>query len=336
MKTKLAAAILSIACPLSLGAQDNSGEQTSPKGTFKIATGSIKAEDPTADEYEQQYVVSVSDPKVRERLGEPRQAQPAHYFISPNEQWIFAMIHYGSRMGGGQLFKRQLGLKFAGVEPKFEESVWRFFCQNEHVNEDDRETGIIDFVAWSPDSARVLVDLRAGGFGGERERSVYKWYAYFNTRTESFELTNYLRRLNKDAWKRYRGDTLRENFGEAASAEPLGELPTEAESKKRYEAAETHIKESFQKLLDAQEKQLEKTMNNEQSSSTQRDIYKQQLQGTRGYQQSWIKTRESGAKFYADAGAKSTVLRRYWQHMADSSEARAAEIEQQLKQSSSN
>ena len=309
--------------------------QTSFKGTFTIETGFTKAEDPTTDEYEQQYVVSTSDPKMREPLGEPRQAQPAQYFISPNEQWIFAMIHYGSRMGGGQLFKRQQGLKFQPLEPRFEELVWRFFCKNEHVAEDDRDTGIIDFVAWSPDAGRLLVDLRAGEFGGERERSIYRWYAYFNTRTESFELTNYLRRLNKDAWKRYRDDKVRENFGEAASAEPLGELPSEAESKKRYEAADHRVKESFQKLLEVQEKQLQKSMRDEQSSSTQREIYQQQLQDTREFQQSSIKTRETGAKLYADSGAKSTAARRYWQHMAASMEARASAIEEQLKEPSS-
>jgi hypothetical protein len=68
---------------------------------------------------------------------------------------------------------------------------------------------MIDFVAWSPDSARVLVSLRAGDFDGERTRGVYMWYVYFNSK---FELTERLRAANKGAWKRW------ENFGEERAA----------------------------------------------------------------------------------------------------------------------
>ena len=57
---------------------------TSPKGTFRIETVLRTAEDP-ADSYDEKYVVSTTDPKVREQLGERSQAQPATYFISPDE-----------------------------------------------------------------------------------------------------------------------------------------------------------------------------------------------------------------------------------------------------------
>ena len=49
----------------------------------------------------------MADSKVREPLGEERQAQPATYFISPDEQWIFAHVHYGSGMGGARLYQRK-------------------------------------------------------------------------------------------------------------------------------------------------------------------------------------------------------------------------------------
>ena len=77
--------------------------QTSPKGTFRIETDlRLDEEDPTADAHEQQFVVSMADSKVRQPLGNERQAQPATYFISPDEQWIFAQMHYGSGMGGAR------------------------------------------------------------------------------------------------------------------------------------------------------------------------------------------------------------------------------------------
>lgn len=307
--------------------------QTSPKGTFRIETVERPAEDPTADRYEQQYVVSTADSKVREPLGEPRQAQPATYFISPDERWIFATIYFGSRMGGGELFKQEEGLKFQEVNKSqsFAEQAWRFFAKQEQLKPDDvldleapATTGIIDFVAWGPDSARLLVDLRGGDFGGKRERRLDQWYVYFNTKRGKFELTDYLRRLNNHAWNRS------DNFGEAASAEPLGEFPPEAESKKRSEAADRRVKESFQKLLDIHEKQVQESIRDEQTSAMQRQIYEEQLKSSGAAQRGWINTREIGAKFYAESGPKSTAERRYWQYMADSTEARASDIERQL------
>jgi hypothetical protein len=107
-------------------------------------------------------------------LDEYRAANPRQYIISPDEKWIFATIHFSHGMGGGQLFKRQQDLKFQRVENDFEESVWHFFDQKEHIQVDDRQTSIIDFVAWSSDSGRLLLDLRGGGFGGERSRGIYE------------------------------------------------------------------------------------------------------------------------------------------------------------------
>jgi hypothetical protein len=291
--------------------------QTSPKGTFKIETVYTAAEDPTTDPYEQQYVVSTADPKVREPLGEPRQAHPAEYFISPDERWIFATYHLGSHMGGAdELFKRGEGLKFKPVRSqKLAELSWRFFAEQEHIEPDDvpcrqGDDGIVDFVAWSPDSARLLVDLR-GGVGDERNRGVYLWYLYFNTKTERLELTDYLRRLDKGAWNRwktfYEEEGGRSIFPEAASAEPLAELPPETELKKRSEDADSKLNKTYNEILAKLDK--------EQKTSLRED------------QRQWIKTRDAGATFYKQAGGKSAAEGRYWQYMLDSTEARILAVE---------
>ncbi len=303
--------------------------QTSPKETFKIES-LTKENGPDSGETTSDFVVAASAPSVRELLNEHPRENPTTYFISPDENWIFATIHFGSGMGGGQLFKRQEGLKFQSTEKNFEESVWHFFDQNEHVDEDDRQTSIIDFVAWSPDSGRLLIDLRGGGFGGERSRGIYEWYVYFNTKTGKFELTEYLSRLNKDAWERWKNFSAFPIFPAAASAETLGELPPEAESKKRYEAADRRVKKLFQELIDVEEKQLQQSIHDEQTSQTQREIYQEQLKSSRDGQRAWIKTREIGAKMYADSGNESTAPRRYWQHMADSTEAQANALKEQI------
>jgi hypothetical protein len=308
--------------------------QTSPNGTFKIesttkdeATGETKVSD---------FVVSIADPKNKELLNEHPDTTSASYYISPDEKWIFDQAGYGSRMGGAQLFKRVEGLKFEGTA-QLDELAWRFFAKQEKIEPAkvpflENGIGLIDFVAWSPDSARLLVALHGGDFDeNDRNRGVYLWYVYFNTRSEKLELTDYLRRLNKEAWKRFANDKLRANFGEAASAEPLGELPPEAESKKRYEAADRSVKELFEKLVAMQEKQLQQSIDDDQASETQREIYKEQLKGSRVLQRTWIKTREIGSKLYADSGPKSTATRRYWQYMAESTEACATALKEQVE-----
>jgi hypothetical protein len=153
------------------------------------------------------FVVSTTDPKVREPLDEHADTTQVSYMISPDEKWIYGQKYYRHQMTGGELYKRGEALKFqpASKSQSFAEMAWRFFAKEERLKDDDvpylhlfdgkpSEEGIIDFVAWSADSGRLLVDLRAGDFGGDRSRGIYEWYLYFNTKTQSLELTDYLRR----------------------------------------------------------------------------------------------------------------------------------------------
>ena len=282
--------------------------QTSPKGTFRIETGlRLDEQDPTMDAHEQQFVVSMADSKVREPLGEERQAQPAQYFISPDEQWIFASYHLGSGMGSGELFKREQSLKFQSIDRKtLSDRAWEFFAKKQREL-DGQESEIIDFVAWSPDSKRLLVDLRGGSRGGD---GIYLWYAYFNTKTQQFELTDYLRKLNKgarDRWKNFQPRKTLASFPEAASAEPLGELSLETDLKKRAEEAARHEKELYEQII--------------------AKVSKEQAADEGNAQRDWSRTREPGAKFYAESGPKATAGRRYWQYMLDSAENRVKSLE---------
>ena len=314
MKRKLASVILSIACPLSLGAQDKPAE-TSSKATFKIQS-ETKSEGEEAETVSD-FVVSLSNPNSRELLHQHPDTTGADYHISPDEKWIYDEARYGHRMCGGQIFKRADGLKFKSVEGKFDDAVWRFFAKQEGIPRDqvpyfESEEGIIDFVAWSPDSARVLVDLRVGDIGGDRTRGVYKWYLYFNTQTEKFETTNYLRRLNKDAWRRWKKFSETLVFPEAMSAEPIADLASPAELKTRYEEADRRLNETYQQAL--------------------AKVDKEQQTGLRADQRSWLKTRDAGAKLYKESGGKSTPEQRYWQYMLDSTEAQLRHLEADWKQ----
>jgi uncharacterized protein YecT (DUF1311 family) len=296
--------------------------QTSPKGTFKIESQPKPAASPIEDTLVADFVVSTANPKLREPLDDHADTTHVRYYTSPDEKWIYEEISSGHRMTDGQLFKRGEGLKFQAVNQSqpFGEMAWRFFAEQERLKPEDvpylqlyeghlAQEGIIDFVAWSPDSARLLVDLRAGEFGGRRDRGIYKWYLYFNTKRQSLELTDYLRGLNKDAWKRWKnfGEKDAPIFPEAASAEPLAELPSDAELKKSYEEADRRLNKIYREILSRIDKEEQKSLRQDE-----RD---------------WLKTREPGAKFYADSGSKLTAQSRYWQYMLDSTQAQLRHLE---------
>jgi hypothetical protein len=185
--------------------------QTSPRGTFKIESVT-KAPPPDRDDADvSEFVVSTTDSKAKEPLNNHPETTHVSYYISPDENWIFESSHYGFRLAGGSLFKRRGGLTFERLNNQdFDELTWRFFAKTENIGPSkvpffmgDSREGMIDFAGWSSDSGRLLVALRGGNFDGQRSRGVYRWFVYFNTKNQNFELTNYLRRLNKGAWGRY-------------------------------------------------------------------------------------------------------------------------------------
>jgi hypothetical protein len=199
-------------------------------GSFKIESAE-EAQKPDTDEVDvSEFVVSTKDPQRKELLDEHPNTTHVSFHVSPDQKWIYESLSYGSRMNGAQLFKCKDGLKFEPLQRDFEEAVWEFFGKEEKVEKSrvpyfagDSHEGIIDFVAWSHDSNRILLTLRVGDFDGVCQRGVYLWYLYFNTRENKFELTDHLRAANEGAWKR------RENFGEEdavkfkelTSAEPV-------------------------------------------------------------------------------------------------------------------
>jgi uncharacterized protein YecT (DUF1311 family) len=96
-------------------------------------------------------------------------------------------------------------------------------------------------------------------------------------------------------------------FPEAASAEPLAELPPEAELKKRYQDADRRLNKIYNTVLGK--------------------IDKEQQNNLRDDQREWIKIRDLGAAFYKEASDKSTAERRYCQYMLDSTEARIPAVQ---------
>ena len=136
-----------------------------------------------------EFVISTKDPQRKELLDEHLNTTHVSFHVSPDQKWIYESLPYGLRMNGAQLFKCKDDLKFEPLQRDFEEAVWRFFAKVEKIEKSrvpyfagDSHAGIIDFVAWSRDSNRVLLTLRVGDFDGVGQRGVYLWYLYFNTR----------------------------------------------------------------------------------------------------------------------------------------------------------
>jgi uncharacterized protein YecT (DUF1311 family) len=145
---------------------------------------------------------------------------------------------------------------------------------------------MIAFVAWSLDSSRLLVQLR----GGDRHRTLHTCYVYFNTRTKSFEITDYLRKLNKT-----KSEAL-------ACAEPVDPLPSETELKAKFDALDRQLNTRYDEVI-------AKTI-------------KEQVSNVRQDQRNWIKHRDEGAKFYVSLFPAAENEQRRFQFLCDVTAAR--------------
>jgi hypothetical protein len=129
----------------------------SPKGTFFLEQGYHRANDVS--------IVSAKDPAVHEPLPEvgfdypPMGIGPGS--ISPDENWIFFQVHYGSHAGANFLCRHREGLKFEPVfKGSFDGEAWKFSRRVEGVpRKKDFIVGEVEFHEWSPDSGRLLFQL---------------------------------------------------------------------------------------------------------------------------------------------------------------------------------
>lgn len=280
----------------------------SPKGDFAVVAGDDG----------QDWVVSASRPAQREKLGPKSEMGSGDYSISPDEKWILSRIHIGSGMSGAALFRRKEGLHFApftGEDGRIDELLWK---AHEHaigqrnVKAEDEELNMVDFVSFSPDSARILLSLR----GGEKRGAGYfGWLVYLNLRTGKLEQTAYLKAKSRGAEKRWTNDDSREQWTAPASAEPVDPLPDEAQLKSRWQEADQRLNAVYGKLR-ALDKKEDKSYRVKQ-------------------QREWIAQRDAGAAEYAKAGAAETQGQRRWQFMADATEIRVEELERELADHSS-
>jgi len=190
---------LSVLFLVTFPATGNAEEQkevlyTSPSGGLRIERNGEKA-----------WVTSTKNPDQRAELPPLEGISPFddEFHASPNEEWIFGTRKMAHGFSNGDLFHRvdpqHVEIAPTQEDQSFNDRVWPYCVKqsalkaNYSAEEDGADTGLTDFVAWSLDSNRLLVQLR----GGDRHKTLHACYVYFNTRTRTFEMTDYLRKLNK-------------------------------------------------------------------------------------------------------------------------------------------
>lgn len=278
-------------------AQDASLIYESPRGTYRFER---IGDDPA---------VVVSTKGAAEHVPLPEAAaedpQECHvtYGASPNEQWLYRTESWRHHSTQARILYTHLdGVKFAPYQGKdwFKQAAQAFLVKNSAFRKADfsvkRGEKVFEdhfyafFGGWSMDSRRLLVEV-VGGTG--REDAPSQFFVYFNTQTKGFELTPYLRAVNK---KQTRSDTALV----IACAEPVEPLPPAAELKARYEKVEKELEELYEYRI-----ANPKTRDADDWRATQRE----------GREKI-----EAGMKLYLEFAPKKEEEARRWQYLADTTQ----------------
>ena|SRR5437867_4106936 len=257
-----------------------------PEVLYTSPTGAIRIE----RDGEDAWLISTKDPTQRAKMPPLEGISPVddEFHFSPNDEWIFGLRHGGSCLRDGDLFHRLVPDKIDMFE-SFNEAAWKNAVKLGAFKRDFSAEGfcaMTEFVSWSFDSARLLIELR----GGEDKREMHQGYVYFNVRTKNFEITDYLRKLNKTKSKFL------------ACAEPVDPLPNEAELKMKYDSLDRQLNEKYTQIL------------------AQAD--KDRIPVVREAQRDWIKHRDEGAKLYMSIFPAAEKERRRLQFFSDVTAAR--------------
>jgi len=283
-QNSFAAVVLIASLVIGFSATGNAEEKTeivytSPSGAWRV--------EQSGDDV---WVASTKDASQRAKLPriEAIAPFPDEYHFSPNDEWIFGLRHGGSCLRDGDLLHRLVPDKIDMFE-SFNEAAWKNAVKLGAFKRDFSAEGfcaMTEFVSWSFDSARLLIELR----GGEDKREMHEGYVYFNLRTKNFEVSSYLRKLNKT-----KSNVL-------ACAEPVDPLPDEAELKTKFDALDQQLNKRYAEVL-------AKTV-------------KDRVSLVREAQRTWIKHRDDGAKFYVSLFPAAEKERRRLQFLCDVTAAR--------------
>ena len=239
----------------------------SPNGAFFLeelpAPRKNEAGEPIDDQ--EVWIASAKDPTARERLPDFYENSGIDAIngvaISPDENWMLVSQHHGSGLNSTYLLHRKDGLKFEQVfnsgdaKARFDDEAWKFFSKVEGVpfakiDANDEGPMRVSFLEWSEDSGRLLIDLHGGLTGRDdfyyrdedyKKPGVSLWLAYYNTKTQKFELTDKLRRWNRNARKRWMASEAQSAGLLPPSAEPIGHEGADAPVAERLKKYQTEL-----------------------------------------------------------------------------------------------
>ena len=303
------AGFVAAAADLSMNAAEQESVEvyTTPKGTYRLET---------AGGDETQIFVVMKSSGQREPLPDASNEDPTECMVvyagSPDEKWIFCTESWRHHaVQDRQLYHHENGAKFVYYKSKdwFANAIIAFATKTGGFKKTDfyeqRGKDVFEdhlhavFGDWSPDSARLLLSIMAEG--DYRDETPKRWYVYFNTRTSGFELTPYLRALNKMTAKDHTENA-------TPCAEPIDALPAEAELKARAEKAEQELKGWFAN----REAHLKENETAEYWQDTEKD---------------WIKTRDAGLNLYLQFAPEKDREKRRLQFLGDVAAVRLAYLE---------
>ena len=220
---------------------------------------------------------------------------PVEFHFSPDEKWIFTLPNGGSCRRPGDLFHRNAGGTIDRFD-SFDTKAWEqagtlgAFAK---VPGTEEGCAMMRFVAWSLDSSRLLVGLR----GGQDKNEMGGAYLYFNTQAKTFQITAYLRKLNKVT-----SDILSSSDDVLPCAEPISPLPAEKDLAARFDHLDRQLNEKYADIV--------------------RQTPGKQLALLRSTQKDWIKHRDEGLKLYLSPYPKSEKEARRLQFLGDVTAAR--------------
>lgn len=240
------------------------------------------------------WVVSTKNPTQRAKI--PKESSDPlldddEFNGSPNDEWIFGSRHAGSGLRDGTLYHclTPLSIKLPNTGKSFNLAVWSNSVKIGALKRDYCSEGLYAmtvFVCWSVDSNRVLIRLN----GGEEKRDMEGGLLYFNTRTNKFEVTDYLRKINKS------------KSPALVCAEPVDPLPSLADLKARYQKLDQLLNTTYTAVL----------------AKTQNEY----VSAVREAQRTWIKRRDEGANIYISLFPQAEREQRRLQFIGDVTAAR--------------
>jgi uncharacterized protein YecT (DUF1311 family) len=242
------------------------------------------------------FIVQGNNESQRAKLPGEGLSLPDEFHISPDGQWIFGLRHVGSGLRAGDLFQLTSPTK---VEPRrnFDELAWTNAAKLGAVKSNFSADGVYAmafFCGWSTDSKRLLIGLR----GGEEKRSMREGFVYFNTRTKTFEFTDYLRKLAKAT------------SPALSCAEPVEPLPAAKELASRLAILDQRLNQAYK----------------ERSAKLDKD----RTLRLRDTQRDWLKQRDEGLTLYLSLVPAAEKERRRLQYLGDVTAARLDDFDRPL------